>query len=232
MLRLSVGLVFALGFSQVQGAHASQASHEQVSGVSPSTALRYLKNGNQRFLKGHLRKDGQSLADRAQLAEKGQRPHSIVFSCSDSRVPPEVIFDQKLGELFVVRSAGQSTDFSEIASIEYAVAHLGPQLILVMGHESCGAVKAALDTPKDKSAGSPALDQLVGNIRPRLEGLSSVVPKDKALYVEGSQNAKRAAQELMDRSELIRNAVSSGKLQIETAIYKLQTGEVVFLGGI
>ena len=137
----------------------------------------FKKQGNKRFLKGNVRKDGIDSATIKKLSE-GQKPHAIVLSCSDSRVPPEIIFDQKLGEVFVVRTAGQSLDSMAIASIEYAVAHLGSNLILVMGHESCGAVKAALSTLNGGDAGSPSLNKLVGDLHPRLKRFSELSRTD------------------------------------------------------
>ena len=102
-------------------------------GVDAKHSLRWLKNGNTRFVKGFLRKDGQGKKDIARVAGN-QSPHAVVFSCSDSRVPPEIVFDQKLGEIYVVRSAGLALDKSVVNSIEYAVENLGPRLVLVMGH--------------------------------------------------------------------------------------------------
>jgi hypothetical protein len=107
-------------------------------GVEPQVSLGWLEHGNTRFVKHHLRRDGQSKKDIARVA-KGQHPHAIVFSCSDSIVPPELIFDQKLGEIFVVRNLGLTVDAGVIASIEYAVSKLGVRLLLVLSHPSCGA---------------------------------------------------------------------------------------------
>lgn len=158
--------------------HQEQKEHKRESGpVSAEASLSILKQGNKRFLKGNVRKDGIDSATIKKLSE-GQKPHAIVLSCSDSRVPPEIIFDQKLGEVFVVRTAGQSLDSMAIASIEYAVAHLGSNLILVMGHESCGAVKAALSTLNGGDAGSPSLNKLVGDLHPRLKRFSELSRTD------------------------------------------------------
>lgn len=195
-------------------------------GVSPEVALGWLKNGNTRYLKHKLRKDGQSQIDRDRLAN-GQKPHTIVLSCSDSRVPPELLFDQKLGEIFVIRTAGESLDNSGIASIEYALEHLGSQLILVMGHSSCGAVKAALSTLKGGDAGSPALNYLVKDLHPHL---SSFKDKEPSKYVktESTINARGVAKDLVDRSKIIADKVTSGKLQIKTALYDIESGVVKF----
>lgn len=188
--------------------------------------MNWLKNGNKRFRTGNVRHDGQDLNDVLRLS-KGQKPHAIVVSCSDSRVPPEIVFDEKLGEIFVVRTAGQSFDDSAIASIEYAVAHLGSNLIVVMGHESCGAVDATLSMMKGQTdLGSPFLNHLAENITPRLAHVSLRQPASEHLEVEGWANVKGAALELLTKSEIIRTAVQQGSLKLTTALYHLSTGNV------
>jgi len=194
--------------------------------VPADKALGWLKNGNKRFSKSYLRKDGQSSKDRMRLVE-GQKPHSIVLSCSDSRVPPEIVFDQKLGEIFVVRTAGEALDFSAIASIEYAVEHLGSNLILVMGHESCGAVKAALAALDGSDAGSPWLNKLVHDLRPHLMSFKGKAVSEGAL-VEAWANTEGVAKDLVARSQIVRDAVNTGDVKIQTALYHLGSGEVEF----
>lgn len=199
--------------------------HKRESGPVPGEkALGYLKNGNLRFIRGNLRRDGTDMATIKKLST-GQKPHTIVLSCSDSRVPPEVVFDQKLGEIFTVRTAGQALDSSAIASIEYAVSHLGSNLILIMGHESCGAVKAALATLKGGDAGSPSLNKLVGDLHPRLKRFSELSQTDGVL-VESWVNVEGVATDLMDRSEIVRRLVESGEVKIQKALYHLSSGEV------
>lgn len=117
-------------------------SASQGAGVTADKALGWLKNGNRRFVRGHFRADGQSRADVRRLS-KAQKPHSIVLSCSDSRVPPEIVFDQKLGELFVVRTSGLSPDNTDLAGLEYAHEQLGVHHLVVLGHAGCGAGTAA-----------------------------------------------------------------------------------------
>lgn len=194
--------------------------------VPSEKALGWLKNGNTRFVKHSLRNDGDQAKDRARLVG-GQKPHSIVLSCSDSRVPPEVVFDQKLGEIFVVRTAGESLDNSAVASIEYAVEHLGSNLIVVMGHESCGAVKAALATLDGADAGSPALNKLVQDLHPHLMSFKGK-PTSEGALVEGWANVTGVAKDLVDRSQIVRDAVNSGEVKIQTALYHLGSGVVEF----
>lgn len=200
--------------------------HRKAGPVSWDKALGWLKNGNKRFLKGQLRKDGQNKKDITRLS-KGQKPHSIVLSCSDSRVPPELTFDQKLGEIFVVRTAGQALDSATIGSIEYAVEHLGSNLIVVMGHTSCGAVKAAHMTLDGTDAGSPHINNLLHDIHPRLQSMAGKEPS--AEYMKESwANVKGVAKDLYNRSAIIRNAMQTGELKVAEALYDLESGVVTF----
>ncbi len=201
------------------------SEHKRESGPTPAAkSFAMLKNGNTRFVKGNLRRDGATKTDRERLST-GQQPHAIVLSCSDSRVPPEVVFDQKLGEIFTVRTAGQSLDAAAIASIEYAVAHLGSNLIVVMGHESCGAVKAALATLKGGDAGSPSLNKLVGDLHPHLKRFSELSQTD-GVVVESWANVEGVTTDLIDRSEMIKRLVESGEVTIQKGLYHLGSGQV------
>lgn len=204
-------------------AEKTAAHHREVGPVPADKAIGWLKNGNTRHIKGYLRKDGQTKGDRERLAN-GQHPHSIVLSCSDSRVPPELVFDQKLGEIFTVRTAGENPDAAAIASIEYALDHLGANLIVVMGHESCGAVKAAALAAEGERLGSPFLERLVSQIKARLQpGRSTQSP---GFVQEGWENVNGVTQELMKKSEIIREAVNSGSVKIQPALYHLASGQV------
>lgn len=206
------------------GAKASEHHKREAGPIDAETALRYLRNGNKRFTEHKLRNDGVSAKDLERLS-KGQKPHAIVLSCSDSRVPPEILFDQKLGEIFVVRTAGQSLDSSAVASIEYAVSHLGSNLIVVMGHESCGAVKAALSTLSGGDAGSPSLNKLVGDLHPRLARFSRA-PASAGFMNESWSNVEGVANDLAARSEIIQKSIESGEVKIEKALYHLGSGSV------
>ncbi len=197
--------------------------------VPPEKAVQWLQNGNKRYLKKANRTDGKSQVDRDRL-NKGQHPHAIVLSCSDSRVPPETVFDQSLGELFVVRTAGESLDSAVIASLEYAVEHLGPRLLVVMGHTSCGAIQTAIaaGAGEGSSAGSPALDHLVADIKPRLPARAPSAVASEGLQVESTANAKGVAADLLKRSSIIRARVEKGDLVIKPAMYHLDSGSVEF----
>jgi len=206
----------------------SHSSHEPVKGIDAEQSLRWLKNGNTRFVTGRLRADGQSQKDVKRLS-KGQSPHAIVISCSDSRVPPEVVFDQKLGELFVVRTAGETLDPGVIGSIEYAASHLGARLILVMGHTSCGAVRAAVETINGGDLGSENLNHLVADLHPHIrDALSQAGAPSKDLARETWANAKGVADDLLKRSPILKKAVESGNVKVHTALYHLDSGQVHF----
>ena len=179
-----------------------------------------LKKGNEHFVADKLEGKLQDQARRTELT-KGQRPHTIVLSCADSRVVPELMFDAGLGELFVVRVAGNVANTSSLASIEYAVEHCYSKVIVVMGHESCGAVTAAM------AGGDNGynLNHLLSHITPALaasgEGASL---RDVVI-----KNAKLNAEELVSRSETVRNAANEGKIKIVSAYYHLDSGKVEFL---
>lgn len=213
------------------------AAGKSLPGLSADQALAVLKEGNLRFIHGKSMHDGPSEARRLSLVN-GQRPHSILLSCSDSRVPPEVLFDQGLGDLFVVRVAGNILDDSTAASIEYAVEHLGARLIVVMGHDSCGAVKAALTSSCDSHAASPDLDHLITTLHRSVgckseknKDIETLIENDPLLRKPAMKNAEFVAQHMVRRSAIIRHYVEHGELKIIPAHYSLKQGEVYFETG-
>lgn len=179
-----------------------------------------LKAGNARFVEDKL--DGQLQdSSRRQSLTSGQSPYCIVLSCADSRVVPELAFDTGLGELFVVRVAGNIANSSSMASIEYAVAHCGSNVIVVLGHQSCGAVTAAM------AGGDNGynLNHLLAHINPAIN--ASGEGADVTTVVK--KNAQLTAMELTSRSKIIGDAVASGKVKILPAYYNLDSGKVDFL---
>lgn len=188
--------------------------------------LAELQSANQHFVDGKPAHPDQDTKYRSELA-KGQKPHTVVLSCSDSRVPPELVFDQGLGDLFVVRTAGHVLSPGAIGSIEYAIEHLHAHLIVVLGHESCGAVKATLETPPGKSSGSPNIDSIIASIRPSIKGVK-VDAEDKTLRAPVKANVSATAKELTKKSKIIREGVEKGELMIAQGIYSLSTGKVDF----
>lgn len=201
-------------------------THQGEKGKSPRESLEQLKEGNQRFVENKTTAPRRDEKTRTDLAST-QKPFAIVLSCSDSRVPPELLFDQGLGDVFVVRTAGHVLDPGPIASIEYALEHLGARLIVVLGHESCGAVKAALNTPVGRSAGSVDLDRLVGKIKPYLSSFRPTAT-DKLLRGPVKANTSGVARELMRKSAVVRTKLQLQEISLVTAIYGLSTGQVEF----
>lgn len=179
-----------------------------------------LKAGNERFQADRLEGKLQDQPRRDELVPK-QEPHTIVLSCADSRVVPELAFDTGLGELFVVRVAGNVANTSSLASIEYAVAHLKSKVIVVLGHQSCGAVTAAVNGGDN----GHNLNHLLSHITPAIAAsdanadLASVVKKNAALNGEA----------MIERSAIVRNAVESGDVKIVPAYYNLDSGKVDFM---
>jgi len=183
-------------------------------------SLNRLIEGNARFVQDHLDGKFQDSSRRGELVD-GQQPYAIILGCADSRVVPELAFDAGLGELFTVRVAGNVANTSSMASIEYAVAHLGTKLIVVLGHESCGAVTAAV------SGGDNGynLNHLLGQITPAIAASKEGDSINQVVKI----NAELNAAELKSRSTIIKNAVDSGEVNIVSAYYNLGSGQVDFL---
>ena len=179
-----------------------------------------LKEGNKQFVKDRLSQENIDKSTRKSLV-KGQDPFAIILSCADSRVIPELIFDTGLGELFVVRVAGNVANTSSIASMEYSVANLKTQVLIVLGHQNCGAVTAAV---KGGDNGYN-LNHLLAHILPALDATSDDASVDEVIR----KNAKLTVKELTKRSDIIASAVESEKLKIVPAYYNLETGLVEFL---
>jgi len=181
-----------------------------------------LAAGNHRFVSGKVQ-PRDLIARRKQLATS-QNPRAAVLSCADSRVPPEVIFDQGLGDLFVVRSAGESDDPLSVGSLEYAVAHLHTGAIVVLGHQRCGAVTTACS---GEPAETPNLEAVVNPIAISC----STVDRNKpdAIDLAARDHVHRVAEELLARSGMLKHAVEAGHLTIVEAFYSLDTGEVTKL---
>jgi carbonic anhydrase len=192
--------------------------------ATPQESVARLKAGNAKFV---ANPDG-ALPITAELRTalaKGQAPFASILSCADSRVPPEIIFRASLGELFVVRAAGQVTDKSVLASLEYGAEHLHIPLIVVMGHESCGAVKAAMETPASKSMGVN-LDYLLKAIRPAVA--ASAAAEGDHLKAAILENVEESINDLIDGSSILRHLFESHQIGIVGAYYELGSGRVHF----
>ena len=193
-------------------------------GVGADEALSRLLNGDKRFVAGKSEEPtGAALVERRHALAKDQKPFAVILGCSDSRVPPELIFDVTLGDIFVVRTAGEVVDAIVLGSLEYAIEHLGTKLIVVLGHERCGAVTAAVSGATD-----------TGDIPDVLKAISKAVEETKGQSGDAIENAVRAnardiARRLKSSGPIIAPRVQSGEVKIVAAYYSLDTGQVELL---
>ncbi len=241
---VTVGL---LGISQF--VRAAEPAHPDQPIVPPAEAISRLKAGNARYTSGKeqppessqerafeatnsyenagltfLGMTADQAAKRRAELTKSQHPFAIIVSCSDSRVPPEIVFDQGLGDLFVLRVAGNVIDDHSLGSIEYAVDHLAVRLIVVLGHQRCGAVKAAKETIAAKGKAPAHIQSLVTAIKPAVE---ATVHGDLEATVEA--NVKNVALALRSSPPILKPKIDSGEVRVIGAYYNLDTGAVSFL---
>lgn len=195
---------------------------------SPTDVLEALAKGNQRFVSGKPEYPHQDAARKAE-ATQGQHPVATVISCSDSRVPPELIFDKGLGDLFIIRVIGNIGSLDETGSAEYGTEHLNTPVLVVLGHTKCGAVTAAVTHAEVHGSIPPVLAHITPAVRTTKHDHPNL--KDDELIAEAIKaNVFHSIQELFDRSSIIRHRVSSGKLKIVGAIYDISNGQVNWLG--
>jgi carbonic anhydrase len=196
--------------------------------TTPEEAIKLLKDGNLRYVEQRATHPN---ADKIRLAEvsKGQKPFVTINGCSDSRVPPEVLFDQGLGDLFVVRTAGNVSATDQIGTIEYGTEHLGTRLVVVLGHTKCGAV-TAVAKGEHVHGNIPAL---VSTIVPPVKKVKATHPNEateKWLNEAITENAYESIANILKKSEIVRELVMSGKVKIVAAMYDVDSGKVEFLG--
>lgn len=200
---------------------------------TPAQVWREMARGNERFMAGEPQHPRQDVERRTELAQF-QAPHAALFGCSDSRLAAEIIFDKGLGDLFVVRNAGQVISDSVVGSLEYAVAVLDVPLIVVLGHDACGAVRAAIDsTDPDADPLPPHIWRLISPIVPavrrvqRASAVDGVFPASIDAEEVGREHLRDTVAELLHSSELISAAVAEGRLAIVGANYRLSEGAAV-----
>jgi carbonic anhydrase len=186
--------------------------------------------GNQRFIAGAPAHPRQDVERRESLAGS-QAPDVALFGCSDSRLSAEIIFDKGLGDLFVVRNAGQIISDSVLGSLEYAVAILGAALIVVLGHDNCGAVQGAIGTLSPDAPGMPAsVRKMVAPIRPAIQRVAKehgISTAEVDINEVGAEHLKDTIAELLQQSEVISEAVANGTLAVVGANYRLNDGNVI-----
>lgn len=189
--------------------------------LGPSQAWAEMESGNERFVAGTPRHPSQDVAHRAELAG-GQAPIAALLGCSDSRLAAEIIFDKGLGDLFVIRNAGQVVSASVTASLEYAVALLNVPLIVVLAHDACGAIQAAIDLETGESGPiPPRIAVHIAPIRPAVRGAHSHNPEDV-----GRHHLERTVAALLEESDILAEAVAAGTLAVVGANYRLAEGRV------
>ena len=193
-------------------------------GVTAAEALQRLVDGNQRFLRGEPRSRGIPRETLAELA-RGQRPFAAILGCSDSRVSPEMIFDAGLGELFVIRVAGNVLSPEVAGSMQYAASHVQVPLLVVLGHEGCGAIQAALETKYHEVRQLSRIQLLVDSILPNLDGLDADLPPAERLAQAVELNVRQTLRTILASPEgMARQA--DGSLKFLGAIYEIETGRV------
>ncbi len=248
--QLAFCLVFLSFIGANQLALAADPAHPDQPIVSPPEAISRLKEGNGRFTAGNPQHPHESVDDRKYMAAnsyenaatislgmtseqaakrraelgKSQHPFAIILSCSDSRVPPEIVFDEGLGDLFIIRVAGNVLNDEGLGSIEYGVDVLGARLIVVLGHQSCGAVDAAMKTVAAKGKAPGHIQSLVTAIKPVVDS----TPKGD-LDTTIKANVKHVVDALRSSTPILKARVDSGDVQVIGGYYGLDTGAVTFL---
>ena len=199
--------------------------------IPATEALERLREGNRRFVADERRSETiENRAHRRDLAN-GQAPFAVILGCSDSRVPVEIVFDQGLGDLFVIRVAGNIVAPSQIGSVEFAAEQFGTRLVVVLGHTRCGAIEATLDALRQPgTTRSRNLQSIVGRIGPAIESLLEAGPHDPETLAREAMHAniRASVDHLRHGSPMIEDLVRSGGLLVVGAAYSLETGQVDF----
>jgi carbonic anhydrase len=199
--------------------------------ISAEQALERLKEGNRRFVAERSRRNALASGARRSEVAAGQEPFAIILSCSDSRVPSEIVFDQGLGDLFVIRVAGNIVAPSQIGSVEFAAVQYGTPLVVVVGHTRCGAVLAAVDALRGMESQSRNLRSIVDRVRPSVEGLFETELRhdhDALVRQAVRANVRTSVNHLRHGSEILEDLVLRNGLRVVGAEYDLETGVVDF----
>ena len=200
--------------------------------VPAREALVRLREGNQRFVSGV--RSLESLLTQTRRAVAEQRPFAIILGCSDSRVPAEIVFDQGLGDLFVIRVAGNIVAPSQVGSVEFAAERFGISLVVVLGHTQCGAIEATLEQVRGNASDSPNLRSIVDRIRPAVATVLAAGPgdsDDRLLRQAVRANVRASAEHLRHGSALLEQLNQNGRLMVLGAEYSIETGAVEFFDG-
>lgn len=201
--------------------------------TSADEALAVLTAGNERWSEGKPSRANVGAARRAELAEKGQKPFATVLTCADSRVPAELLFDQGVGEVFVVRVAGNVARAAEAGTIEYGVEHLGTPVLVVMGHTKCGAVAASASGAAAEGKIHGAVKDLVGGIDPAVERARRLNPGatgDELARLSVNENVWQSVYDVLRGSPAVASMAREGKVKVVGAVYDIASGKVQWLG--
>lgn len=230
-LILSGGIAAAstLSASKAFSQHPTPQEHGSAQQVMPppkdsEEAMQRLLEGNQRFVSGKLKHPHSAIDWRKRLVG-GQKPFVTIIGCADSRVPPELLFDQGFGDLFVIRIAGNVVDTDVAGSVEYGVDHLSTKLVVVMGHEGCGAVTAALQTHEDLEKEPNEIRSLVGKIKPSIRNFNDHVSFEQRLKTSVEDNVRNSVKLLKAIPDLAK-AEKEAATKIVGAVYEIATGKV------
>lgn len=202
-------------------------THDAAPALTATQVLARLQAGNERFVRGEARFPTVQKDILADLA-KGQQPYATIIGCSDSRVPPELVFDAGFGELFVIRVAGNVVSPEVTGTMQYAAVHLRTPLFLVLGHEGCGAVQAALTSKFRGARERSRIERLLENITPGLEGISPDASEIEQLQAGVEANVRWSMRQIMDTPEAQARA-AEGIIKLVGGVYELTTGRVRFL---
>lgn len=218
---MALGVVGLTACDSEGGNASTPVVKEAVTAKTADEALAALKAGNADYLNGTATMNVSSEL-REDLATNGQSPHTVVITCSDSRVPPELLFNSSLGELFVIRTAGNVVDDFEIGSVEYAADHLGSPLVVVLGHSHCGAVGAAVEGHAEGY-----IESIVHEIEPSVEAAKKTAEGDEVATVAENLNVENSIETLRE-SDILKKLEQESKCKIVGAKYDIDTGAVTF----
>lgn len=226
LMKKIIGVFLMVSLAGQPGFGTEAANPEKLTRMLQVSTLTLLKEGNIRYTDGKSFHPNLEPARRTELAAAGQEPMATILACSDSRDPVELIFDRGVGDVFVVRVAGNVAGLSELATIEYGVTHLGTPLLIVMGHSKCGAVTAAVKGVELHGH----LPSLISLIKPAADKAKLNAPEEETVPRAIELNVWQQVENIFARSALIRESVAAGKVQIIGAVYDIATGKVQWLG--
>ena len=214
-----------LAFLSMLAVPAFALAHAEGAGKPAETAeeaLRQLKAGNARFVGGKAVHERLTV-ERVKQTASAQKPEAVVLGCADSRVPPEIIFDEGIGDLFVVRVAGNIAEPATLGSIEYAAEHLHVPLIVVLGHHGCGAIKAAAEAG---GAVEGNVGTILKEVQPAVASARQAPAREGLVNDAAHANVKLVSRHLLDGSPALKHLAESGKVKIVTAVYDLESGRI------